>query len=89
MRATIAEPLPEDLSVPDDGNAVISTLLIDQLLGSLKPAQAAAIRLVKLQGRSIADAAALTGQTRALVKVNIHRGLAKLAAQVDGFAHAS
>jgi RNA polymerase sigma-70 factor (ECF subfamily) len=88
MRATFAEPLPENLSVPDDGNAVVSALVIDQLLGALRPAQAAVIRLVKLQGRSIADAAALTGQSRALVKVNIHRGLAKLAAQVDEFAHA-
>jgi len=41
----------------------------------LTPAQASAIRLVKLRGLSIARASNATGQSAALVKINIHRGL--------------
>jgi hypothetical protein len=40
------------------------------------------IRLVKLQGLSIEDASSVTGQSAALVKVNVHRGLKKLSALV-------
>ena len=38
----------------------------------------AVIRLVKLQGLSIEEASKATGQSAALVKVNIHRGLKRL-----------
>ena len=57
----------------------MATRSVDRLIGQLKPAQASVIRLVKLQGISIRDASALTGQTSAVVKINIHRGLKKLA----------
>ena len=46
----------------------------------LRGPQAEAIRLVKLQGFSVRDAATITGQSEALIKVNIHRGLAALRA---------
>jgi RNA polymerase sigma-70 factor (ECF subfamily) len=49
----------------------------------LKPAQAEVIRLVKLDGLSIEEAAQRTGQSVALVKVNIHRGLGRLAKIVE------
>lgn len=51
---------------------------VARLMAELKPAQAAAIRLVKLQGFSVEEAARLTGQSPSLVKVNIHRGMARL-----------
>ena len=44
----------------------------------LKPAQAEVIRLVKMHGFSIEEAAAKTGQSASLVKVNIHRGIARM-----------
>ena len=53
------------------------------LMATLKPAQADVIRLVKLDGLSIDDAALRTGQSTALVKVNIHRGLARLARLIE------
>jgi DNA-directed RNA polymerase specialized sigma24 family protein len=56
---------------------------MDNLLGRLKPAQATVIRLVKLNGLSIARASGVTGQSAPLVKINIHRGLKKLAALVS------
>lgn len=70
----------EQPSVNDHGSAVVSAVLLRDLLGRLKPAQAEVIRLVKLDGHSIEEAAERSGQSVALVKVNIHRGLAKLSA---------
>lgn len=70
-------------SVEGHEAAVTNAILLEELLTKLKPAQISVIRLVKLQGFSIEDAAAKTGQSESLVKVNIHRGLAKLAAMVE------
>ena len=78
------EFVPEALVTGDTGRAVLSATVLDNLLTTLKPAQAEVIRLVKLHGLSIEEAAAVTGQSTALVKVNIHRGLGKLAKQVEG-----
>jgi RNA polymerase sigma-70 factor (ECF subfamily) len=47
-------------------------------LSQLKPAQSEVIKLVKLEGLSIEEAAKRTGQSASLVKVNMHRGLARL-----------
>jgi RNA polymerase sigma factor (sigma-70 family) len=74
--------LDERILVEDHGDAAISAAAIDDLLGQLKPDQANVIRLVKLQGLSIERASRATGQSVALVKVNIHRGLKKLTALV-------
>jgi RNA polymerase sigma-70 factor (ECF subfamily) len=52
------------------------------LLDTLKPAQSRVIRLVRLEGLSIEEASEATGQSAALVKVNIHRGLKRLASLV-------
>jgi RNA polymerase sigma factor (sigma-70 family) len=64
----------------------IDAIEVDDLLRRLKPAQARAISLVKLHGVSIEDASSATGQSTALVKINIHRGLKKLAALAAGDA---
>jgi RNA polymerase sigma factor (sigma-70 family) len=64
----------------------INLIAVDELLKRLKPAQASVIRLVKLQGLSVEDASDATGQSAALVKVNIHRGLKKLTAMATSFA---
>lgn len=83
MKRSAAGPLPDDLGVGDHEAAVTSSTVLTALLATLKPAQAAAIRLVKLDGLSIDEAAAATGQSPSLVKVNIHRGLARLARDLD------
>jgi DNA-directed RNA polymerase specialized sigma24 family protein len=79
MKRTAADELPDDLSVGDHESAITSATVLTALLGELKPAQAEAIRLVKLSGLSIEETALRTGQSASLVKVNIHRGLARLA----------
>ena len=83
-----AASLHDGIPTEDPGEAAISAVVVDDLLGRLKPAQARVIRLVKLQGVSIKVASDATGQSAALVKVNIHRGLKKLAALAAGDATA-
>ena len=78
-----ADELPDTLATPDHEAAVTSAAALAGLLATLKPAQAEVIRLVKLDGLSIEAAAARTGQSAALVKVNIHRGLGRLAKIVE------
>lgn len=78
-----ADELPETLATPDHESAVTSATALTGLMATLKPAQADVIRLVKLDGLSIEEAAARTGQSVALVKVNIHRGLGRLAKLVE------
>lgn len=80
MQAASTQMLAEDLAEPDPADATEDAHTLEALLRRLKPAQAEAIRLVKLEGRSIKDASARTGQTISLVKVNIHRGLKRLSA---------
>ncbi len=79
LRRTAADELPESLATPDHEAAVTSAVALQGLMLALKPGQAEAIRLVKLDGLSIEEAALRTGQSVSLVKVNIHRGLGKLA----------
>jgi RNA polymerase sigma-70 factor (ECF subfamily) len=83
MKAAPTELLTEDIAA--EGNheeALTSAWSLERLLGELKPAQSEVIRLVKLQGLTIEEAAARTGQSSSLVKVNIHRGLGRLSALV-------
>lgn len=75
--------LDDEIAVEDHEGAALSAAALDQLLGRLKPAQESVIRLVKLNGLSIARASGATGQSAALVKINIHRGLKKLATLVS------
>ena len=49
------------------------------LLGAIPAAQREAIVLTKIEGLSIAEVSARTGASVAAVKVQVHRGLKKLA----------
>ena len=73
-----------EVPVEDHASAVSGRMDVQKLLTQLKPAQADVIRLVKVEGYSIQEASAATGQSIALVKVNIHRGIARLASTIDG-----
>lgn len=88
MKRSSTVELPEDLCVEDHGSAVTSATLLGRLLSQLRPAQADAIRLVKIDGLSIEEASTKTGQSASLVKVNIHRGLARLTRIVQDQDHA-
>lgn len=74
----------EDDVADDAGEPEIAARIsLDRLFAYLPPGQVQAIELVKIEGRSVAEAAAASGQSESLVKVNIHRGLKKLATLIE------
>ncbi|MGA1318782.1 MAG: sigma-70 family RNA polymerase sigma factor [Rubrivivax sp.] len=64
---------------PDDGGARRD---LQTLLQDLPAAQQQAIVLTKLEGLSVAEAAQRTGASESAIKVQVHRGLKRLAALV-------
>ena len=77
------ELLEDDAFEDSDEEVVMARVSLDRLLGGLPERQARVIEMVKISGLSIREAAEKTGQSESLVKVNIHRGLKKLAALVE------
>ena len=73
----------QDATIGSDEDAVLSKLSLDSLLSHLPKGQANAILLTRVEGRSISETAEITGQSESLVKVNVHRGLKRLAALVE------
>ena len=69
----------EILSGGDFEAATMARMDIDALLASLPAKQARVIRETKLEGLSVAEAAAMEGLSVADVKVSVHRGLKQLA----------
>lgn len=63
--------------------AVLSDVVLGQLLGALPEAQARAIRLVKIEGLSVAEAARAMDRSEAWVKVNVHRGRKRMLARLE------
>lgn len=79
-----SEELHDDTaSVGAADEAVIAQISLDRLMDHLSDKQADAIRLVKIDGLSIREAAHKTGQSESAVKVNIHRGVKKMAALIE------
>ena len=77
------ELMDGDAAQDSEEDVVMARVSLDRLFALLPKRQAEAIELVKISGLSIRDAAEKTGQSESLVKVNIHRGLRKLAALVE------
>jgi RNA polymerase sigma-70 factor (ECF subfamily) len=75
--------MEDDAATDSEEDIVMARVSLDRLLSQLPAAQAQAIEAVKIAGLSIREAAQKTGQSESLVKVNIHRGLKKLATLVE------
>lgn len=75
--------LADDIPAFDEEVGLVARLSLDGLFALLPPGQAQVIELVKIEGRSIAEAALTCGQSESLVKVNIHRGLRRLSAMIE------
>jgi len=75
--------LNEEIHAAPQDDSAIAALSVDALLQQLPDGQAEVIRLVKISGYSIAEAAEQSGQSEALVKVNIHRGLRRMSAMIE------
>ncbi|MFK7831310.1 MAG: sigma-70 family RNA polymerase sigma factor [Congregibacter sp.] len=74
-----------DYDAPQVGEeeAIMARLSLDQMFVQIPRHQSQVIEWVKIEGLSVREAAKRGGQTEAAVKVNIHRGLKKLAALVE------
>ncbi|GMN02068.1 sigma-70 family RNA polymerase sigma factor [Erythrobacter sp. MTPC3] len=77
------ELMDDDASQDSEEEVVLARVSLDRLFVQLTDKQAEAIELVKIGGLSIKEASEKTGQSESLVKVNIHRGLRKLASLVE------
>jgi len=69
------------VSAPDEGSAQRD---LDKLLCELPEAQRRAILLTKIEGLSVAEASLKTGSSESAIKVQVHRGLKRLALLVGG-----
>ncbi|MEM1131991.1 MAG: sigma-70 family RNA polymerase sigma factor [Pseudomonadota bacterium] len=75
--------LEEELVADPAEESVSAKVSLDRLLDMIPEKQAEVIRMVKIQGLSIIEAAEKTGQSESLVKVNIHRGIKKMNTLVE------
>ncbi|MEM8695816.1 MAG: sigma-70 family RNA polymerase sigma factor [Pseudomonadota bacterium] len=75
--------LNEELAADPSDPAVAAKIGLERLMGLIPEKQALAIKLVKIEGLTIAEASEKTGQSESLVKVNIHRGMKRMAAAIE------
>ncbi len=85
-RESLNDPLEDhtDLFATPDDEPAQARRDIGKLLDQLPDKQRLPIVHVKLEGRSVVEAAQLTGLSESAVKVGIHRGLKALAARIRG-----
>lgn len=79
QESMLADEVADDAGEPE----IAARISLDRLFAYLPSSQVQAIELVKIEGLSVAEAAAASGQSESLVKVNIHRGLKKLATLIE------
>lgn len=68
----------------DQLDACLAAADVERLLKELPDKHQKSIRLTRIEGHSIAEAAAMTGQSPSGVKIGVHRGIKRLMAQVQG-----
>jgi RNA polymerase sigma-70 factor, ECF subfamily len=85
-RVRAAIPLDEagDLFAEDESEAAIARRDLDRLLESLPEATQTLIRLVKIEGLTMQEAAARAGRSEIAVRVGIHRGLKTITERLQG-----
>lgn len=81
LHDTLDDVAEAELTAAGSGDAEARRDL-GQLLQALPEAQRQAILLTKVQGLSVAEAALRTGASESAIKVQVHRGLKRLAALV-------
>ncbi len=80
---SIDDDFGERLSA-DEAGATDARKDLRQLLDTLPERQRQSVVYVKIEGRSVAETATLTGMSESAIKVNVHRALKALAAKVRG-----
>jgi RNA polymerase sigma-70 factor (ECF subfamily) len=69
----------EELLVSDEASETLAHVDLQSLLQTLPDAQRQAIVLTKLDGLSVVEASVRTGASASAIKVQVHRGLKRLA----------
>lgn len=84
IRPTV--PLDDDSPIfaSDDSANAANRLDVEAVLGEVSPRTSDLIRQTRLEGASVAEAAARHGMTETAAKVSIHRGLKSLMARFAG-----
>nr|QIQ10646.1 ECF RNA polymerase sigma factor SigF [uncultured bacterium] len=84
IRATV--PLEDDdaLLAVEEEAGIAARLDVGTVLAEVSPRQRELIRQVRIEGASIAEAAAATGMSETAAKVSIHRGLKAITAKFSG-----
>lgn len=79
-------PLDEEFELADGSavDVILAEIDVARLLTRLSPRQADAIRLTRIEGHSVREAAELSGQSEPSIKVNVHRGIGRLVAAIRG-----
>jgi RNA polymerase sigma-70 factor, ECF subfamily len=72
----------EEVMAEDDHAGAESALDLNRLMAKLPEKMQRAIRYVKLDGLSVAEAAARSGMSESAVKVSVYRGLKAMAAAI-------
>ncbi|WP_217642664.1 sigma-70 family RNA polymerase sigma factor [Luteibacter sp. 329MFSha] len=86
-REALHDPIADDdLFVASDDEPADARRDVGHLLQMLPDRHRLPIQLVKLQGLTVAEAAARSGLSESAIKVGIHRGLKALAARIRGDA---
>ncbi|TWF52186.1 sigma-70 family RNA polymerase sigma factor [Neorhizobium alkalisoli] len=74
----------EDMADDYTEDAISAPADLERLLAALPQWQSEMIRQMRLEGQSVADTAASSGRSEAMVKVSIHRGIKAMAAKLRG-----
>jgi RNA polymerase sigma factor (sigma-70 family) len=77
------DELSDEIAIDGHETAVVSSSVLASLLEQLRPVQAQAILLVKVHGFSVEDASRQSGLSPSAVKMNIHRGMARLTSIIE------
>lgn len=87
-REALNDPLDDGLQLfaRSDTEAADARRDLGRLLAALPERQRRALLMTKVEGASVAEAAAAIGMSPVAVKVSVHRGLKALAARVKGDA---
>lgn len=87
-RQGVRKPVPiedfEDFADEDRLAPALAAFDVRQLIAGLPERHRRAIQLTHIEGHSVAEAAALTGQSESAIKIGVHRGLKRLKALVGG-----
>lgn len=72
-----------DIAASDDFAACLAAIDVERLLAELPEKHRTAIQLTRIDGHSVDEAAAMSGQSQSGIKIGIYRGIRRLAARVN------